>query len=244
MNDLRNISCTALFSKVYGGFVLGWQGEQVGMRANQLGGMKSAGTEHYLVQLFQLVLESLEDPILYRRTRARIKKKDPRAASVIASIEYAKAFNHLDFLHCLQALADKGSSSELIAIVSSFLTSRKMLVKVGQALSKPRVLLGGVPQGSILGVFLFNTAIDTFEAGSDDVEHYGIIGGTGGGDSLPYPPNDRSLNQRIPKNYDSPGFKAWESIALSFLKYIDDNILHEKLCMDGLVIDKHGRKRA
>ena len=33
MNDLRNISCTALFSKVCETFVLGWLGEQVGMRA-------------------------------------------------------------------------------------------------------------------------------------------------------------------------------------------------------------------
>ena len=32
------------------------------MRSNQLGGMKGTGTEHYLVELYQLVLESLEDP--------------------------------------------------------------------------------------------------------------------------------------------------------------------------------------
>lgn len=28
------------------------------------------------------------------------------------------------------------------------------------------------------------------------------------------------------------------------LKYIDNNILHEKLCMDGLIIDEFGRKKA
>ena len=44
LNDLRNISCTALFSKVYESFVLGWLGEQIGMRANQMGGMRGAGT--------------------------------------------------------------------------------------------------------------------------------------------------------------------------------------------------------
>lgn len=151
MNNLRNISCTALFSKVYERFVLGRLGEKFGMSANQLGGMKGAGTEHYLVELYQLVLESLEDP---------------RAASIITSIDYSKAFNMLDFLHCLRALASKGASSELIGIVSSFLTSRTMSVKVGQAISNPRVVLGGVSQGSILGVFLFNCTIDTFQAGS------------------------------------------------------------------------------
>ena len=178
-NDLRNISCTALFSKVYESFVLGWLTEQ-GMRANQLGGMKGAGTEHYLVELYQLILEALEDP---------------RAASVLTSIDYAKAFNRLDFLHCLKALASKGASSELIGIVASFLTSRTMSVKVGQALSKPRVVLEGVPQGSILGVFLFNVTIDSFEAGSKDVAEYDVIGGGGvsGAAPEPYKSHARSL---------------------------------------------------
>ena len=41
-----------------------------------------------------------------------------------------------------------------------------------------------------------------------------------------------------------PGFKAWEHFPISVLKYVDDNVLFEKICMDGLVIDKNGRKRA
>ena len=228
VNDLRNISCTALFSKVYESFVLGWLSEQVGMRSNQMGGMRGAGTEHYLVELFQLILEALEDP---------------RAASVITSIDYSKAFNRLDFGHCLQALASKGASTELISIISSFLTSRTMSVKVGQELSSPRIVLGGVPQGSILGVFLFNATIDSFEAASRDVNSYSIIGG--GDAELGGPPrHDRSLNCPTEQVYDRPGFKAWESVLLSVLKYVDDNIIHEKLCMDGLVIDENGEKNA
>ena len=228
LNDLRNISCTALFSKVYESFVLGWLSEQVGMRANQLGGMRGAGTEHYLVELYQLVLEALEDP---------------RAASVITSIDYAKAFNRLDFLHCLRALAAKGASSELIRTVASFLTSRTMSVKVGQVLSKPRVVLGGVPQGSILGVFLFNVTIDSFEAGSREVTQYDVIGGGEGAEPDPYEPHDRRLDEPTQQVYDRPGFKAWQSALLAVLKYVDDNVIHEKLFMDGAVIDEEGRKR-
>ena len=228
LNDLRNISCTALFSKVYESFVLGWLGEQVGMRSNQMGGMKGAGTENYLVELYQLILESLEDS---------------RAASVITSIDYSKAFNRLDFLHCLQALARKGASSEVIAIVGSFLTSRTMAVKVGQSLSRPRIVLGGVPQGSILGVFLFNATIDSFEAASKDIRQYPLIGG-GDGQEGPPPAHDSSLNLRPEKEYDRPGFRAWESFLLSVLKYVDDNIIHEKFCMDGLIIDENGQKNA
>ena len=226
MNDLRNISCTALFSKVYESFVLGWLGDQVGMRENQMGGMKGAGTEQYLVELYQSILEALEDP---------------RASAVLTSIDYAKAFNRLDFTACLGALATKGASSELINIVASFLTSRTMAVKVGQALSKPRVVLGGVPQGSILGVFLFNATIDCFEAGSNDVVEYRTIGG---GPPVPVLAHDPTLNERVQPEYDRPGFKAWQALKLSVLKYVDDNIIFEKLCMDGRVIDEEGMKIA
>lgn len=60
----------------------------------------------------------------------------------------------------------------------------------------------------------------------------------------PPEPVDRSLNCPVPPVYNRPGFKPWESTLLSVLKYVDDNILFEKLCMDGLVIDEEGRKRA
>ena len=224
LNDLRNISCTALFSKVFESFILDKLAQQVGMRKNQMGGMKGAGTEHYLVQLWQNVTESLEDP---------------RAASILTSIDYAKAFNLLYFSHCLRALADKGASSELIAIIGSFLTSRTMAVKVGQSLSNPRVVLGGVPQGSILGVFLFNATIDSFEAASTDVTQYSTIGGSDVGFA---PPHERSLDIPVDKPYDRPGFRAWADSLLEVLKYVDDNVIIEKLCLDNLVIDAKGKK--
>ena len=224
INDLRNISCTALFSKVFESFVLERLLEQVGMRENQMGGMKGAGSEHYLVQLWQSVLESLEDP---------------RASCVLTSIDYAKAFNRLDFSQCLRALAEKGASSELISIVASFLTSRTMAVRVGQAMSGPRVVLGGVPQGSILGVFLFNATIDCFEAASADVAPYTSMGGP---DPSSLPQHDPSLNVEVEKPYNRPGFKAWADKLLEVLKYVDDNVIIEKLCLDNLVIDQDGRK--
>lgn len=227
LNDLRNISCTAFFSKVFESFVLNWLLEQVGMRQNQMGGMKGAGAEHYLVHLWQLVLECLEDP---------------RAAAILTSIDYAKAFNRLDFGCCLRALAGKGASTELLSLVASFLTSRTMSVKVGQELSAPRVVLGGVPQGSILGVFLFNATIDSFEAASPDVEPYELIGGTGALNDVP--PHEPDLDEQATPPYDRPGFKAWEALLLTVLKYVDDNLLVEKYCFDGHVIDEEGRKMA
>ena len=156
--DLRNISCTKLFYKVYESFLLNWLDPLSKLRTNQYGGVKGLGTEHYLITLWQKVLEGLDDP---------------RAASLLTSIDYSKAFNRLDFSCCLKALKSKGVSSELLHIVASFLTGRNMTVKVGSDVSLPRTVEGGVPQGSLLGVFLFNVTIDCFEAFSNDVEKYG-----------------------------------------------------------------------
>ena len=193
-----------------------------------MGGMKGAGSEHYLVHLWQLVLEGLEDP---------------RAAAILTGIDYAKAFNRLDFACCLRALASNGASNELISLVASFLMSRTMSVKVGQQFSAPRVVLGEVPQGSILGVFLFNATIDCFEAASRDVMEYNTIGG-GAAPPKEVPPHDPSSDIPVQAPYEHPGFKAWEEWLLSVLKYVDDNIIIEKLSMDDLVIDEHGMKLA
>ena len=47
-NDLRNISCTQLFSKIYESFVLEWVTGQVFLQDNQFGGVKGRSTEHFL----------------------------------------------------------------------------------------------------------------------------------------------------------------------------------------------------
>ena len=53
LNDLRNISCTRLFLKVYESYVLAWLGGQVGAQENQYGGLPGVGTEHFLVHTWQ-----------------------------------------------------------------------------------------------------------------------------------------------------------------------------------------------
>lgn len=90
-------------------------------------------------------------------------------------INYSKAFNRLDFGHWLKWLARKGACKELLEIIASFLKNRDMWGKIGQVLSDPNLVLGGIPQWSLLRVFLFNIAIDEFEAFSNDVQSYGQV---------------------------------------------------------------------
>ena len=55
-NDLRNISCTLLASKIFESYVLDFLKEQVKLRSNQDGGVRGVGTEHVLVQIWQNIL--------------------------------------------------------------------------------------------------------------------------------------------------------------------------------------------
>ena len=218
-NDLRNISCTLLISKVYESFLLNWLGAQTGLRENQYGGVKGSGSEHLLVRMWQDALQALEDP---------------RAAVLLTSIDFAKAFNRLDFNHCLRTLRDKGASNGALKVVASFLTGRNMMVKIGSSLSAPRPVLGGVPQGSILGVFLFNCSIDSFEAKAAEVRDY--KGGSGTTTTVPGGPTPTPVPDE-PFLADYRHLPPFLRLPLEIYKYVDDNVLLEKLNFDTVPTD-------
>ena len=148
VNDLRNISCTMLPSKIYESYILNWAQEEVGVKENQYGGIKGCSTSHLLVGVMDDVMRGLEDD---------------RASVMLTSIDYAKAFNRLSFQYCLAAFARLGASTPIIELLATFLSNRMMTVRVGESWSTPRPVFGGVPQGSILGVFLFNISTDDLE---------------------------------------------------------------------------------
>ena len=105
LNDLRNISCTKLASKIYESYVLGWAADYVKIKRNQFGGVKGCSVTHFLIHTWQRIVEDLEDC---------------RAGALLTSIDYAKAFNRLSYQQCLKSLASKGASSEVIRLIATF----------------------------------------------------------------------------------------------------------------------------
>ena len=154
LKQLRNLSCTPLFSKVLEGFILKSLKDSTKLSPNQYGGLKGSGAGHFLADTWQEILVSLEDN---------------RASVQLLSIDFEKAFNRMDHNACLAALSRIGASAQDVELVACFLRGRTMQVKVGNDYSEPRTVPGGSPQGSILGNFLFCATTNEFsdvQAGS------------------------------------------------------------------------------
>ena len=112
--------------------------------------MKGCSTAHYLINLWQEILSNADDN---------------RSASVLTAVDFAKASNRVSHQACLSAFAKKGASTQTLQLIATFLSKRSMTVRVGNDFSRRLLVHGGCPQGSVLGVFLFNVCSDDLEDG-------------------------------------------------------------------------------
>ena len=143
--QLRNISCTSIFSKICESFLLDWLLEEIPFNPTQFGARKGAGTDHLLTEMITDQLECLDDN---------------RAATTFISIDFAKAFNRMDHQHCLKSMATQGASDQTLSMAASFLAGRRMRIKLsGGTYSKLKRMPGGAPQGTKSGNLLFCTSV-------------------------------------------------------------------------------------
>ena len=142
-DQLRNISGTPLFSKIYESFLSDWLLPIVTpyLDPANCGGLKGTSTSHYMIRLLHFI-------------HSTVDKLEPHAV-VMALIDLSKAFNRVDHSLVIIDLHDMNAPAWLLRILISYLTKRSMILRYKGASSTPKALPGSSPQGVFLGCFLF-----------------------------------------------------------------------------------------
>ena len=154
-DDLRNISLTSFFSKVFERLLMSWLLIYVGDKLDpkQYGGRKKTSITHYLIDMVNFILynQDLNTPKIV----------------LACMIDFSKAFNRLNHNLVVTLLSDMGVPGWLLKLIIAFLEDRSMILRYKGQCSSSKPLPGGGPQGTILGLFLFLILIN--EAGFDDI---------------------------------------------------------------------------
>ena len=141
-SDLRKISCTKAFSKIFEKFISEWILEDMTpvLDKSNYGGLPGRGTDHYLVNLIHNVLKNLDN-----------NKRDGPRAAICQMYDWAKAFDNQDHTLGIQSFIDNNVRNSLIPILINYMEHRKMVVSWNHAKSEIKELPGGGAQGTLLG---------------------------------------------------------------------------------------------
>ena len=141
---MRKIASTSDFSKVFEKYIKNWVMEDIYNNLNkcQYGGKKGHGTEHVIVNFVDRILKLLD--------------QNNTSSAIIASfIDWRGAFDRQDPTITINKFIKLGLRSSLIPILIDYLQERKMKVKMNGEVSETKALIGGSPQGTILGQLLY-----------------------------------------------------------------------------------------
>ena len=147
-DELRIISLTKFFSKVFEKFVMEWLLEYISpyIDCGQYGGLKGSSVSHYLVDFINFVLYNQDI-------------KDIHAVLAVA-VDFSKAFNRVNHNIVIELLSDLGVPGWLLDVVIGFLEHRELLVNYKGETSNKKNMPGGGPQGTLLGMLLFLVLIN------------------------------------------------------------------------------------
>ena len=116
------------------------------MSARQYGGKKGVGTEHLLVKLIDRIKKLLDDP--------------NTPVVILSSYDWKGAFERIDPTEVALKMIKLGIRSSIVKVVIDFLRDRKMELKMNGHTSPSIDLIGGGPQGSLIGQLMYLIASD------------------------------------------------------------------------------------
>ena len=119
-----------------------------------LGGFKGSSISHYLIDLVNFILYNQD--------------QEPTQAVLAAMVDFSKAFNRQNHSILVTILSDMDVPAWLLKIIIGFLTLRSLTVQYKGEESNRKMLPGGGPQGTFLGMFLFIILIN--KAGIENVD--------------------------------------------------------------------------
>ena len=123
-----------LYKRIYSYFI----NRQI-ITPSQFGFLKGKSTEGAIAHLTEFLYDVL----------------DSREIAVNVFIDFAKAFDTVNHSILIKKLEFYGIRGIPLQLFTDYLINRKQRVRVGNVLSSPIAIKSGVPQGSILGPFLF-----------------------------------------------------------------------------------------
>ena len=138
--------CLSDFCKIYESFLKTWILEDLAKSESfsQFGGKSGIGAEHMLVCMVDRILKLLETT-------------EGRAAVISSQYDWSNAFDRQDPTKTIQEFIRMNIRPSLIPILIDFLSNRSMKIKFNKEQVGPFPLVGGSPQGSIIGQMSYTT---------------------------------------------------------------------------------------
>ena len=147
-NDLRPISLTPLFSKIFEGFLTTWIMADIAasLDPRQFGNRPGHSTVHYLISLYDFLAKNTDSS---------------SSAAAILAIDFSKAFDLVSHDIVLRKLLDQQVRPSIVPTVASFLSSRRQVVRIGGTTTGTRPVSSeltttcGTPQGTKIAPIAF-----------------------------------------------------------------------------------------